>query len=226
MKSLITVLFALILTACGGGGGGSGGGMALPMMPVTGVAAPVAVAPVVAPKPICTVALFGDSVMHGVQGTGLLPVVPSANIKAMRPAYTVDDFSYAGATSSEYAPKFLTQQIDAQIVVIEYGINDTSHELQYEVPMRQILDRAKALNKKIIITGIIKSAAFPRYNEYNTMALSLAKEYGATWAGWDEVSFVVGTDTPDGLHPSQTYSTSLVQSLVTNGLDAVSPECK
>jgi lysophospholipase L1-like esterase len=228
MKSLSTLILAsvLALTACGGGGGGTSGGF--PMIP-----------PVVQPPapsvPICTVSLFGDSIVHGgypmmlkEQGSNVssefVPV--ASNLKMHRPNYEVKDFSYSGGNALDYAGTFLQQNLDSQILVVEFGVNDAGNSLSYEVPMRAMLERAKALNKKIIVTGIVKSATgFPRYNEYNEVAKSLAKEYGATWGGWDEVAFNFATDAPDGLHPSQEYSTRLVQRLA-QAMDVVSPECK
>jgi lysophospholipase L1-like esterase len=224
MKKLIMVILVSLLTACGGGGGGgSGGGMpmmpGIPTTPVTPVTPPAA--------PVCSVALFGDSIMHGgYQLTLRLPIPPAANVKIQRPKYEVKDYSYNGASAAQSLPSFLSQEITSEVVVIEYGVNDAGNGLLYEIPMRSMLDRAKALNKKIIITGILKSAAgLPRYNEYNEVAKALAKEYGATWAGWDEVAFDASKDAPDGLHPSQEYSTRLVGALAT-ALDIVSPDCK
>jgi len=224
MKKLIMVILVSLLTACGGGGGGGSGGMpmmpGIPTTPVTPVTPPAA-------APTCSVTLFGDSVMHGgYQLTLRLPIPPAANVKIQRPKYDVKDFSYNGATASQSLPSFLAEDITTQVVVIEYGVNDAGNGLLYEIPMRSMLDRAKALNKKIIITGILKSAStLPRYNEYNDVAKALAKEYGAVWAGWDEVAFDASKDAPDGLHPSQEYSNRLVGALAT-ALDVVSPDCK
>lgn len=224
MKKLASLAYALagsifLLSACGGGGGGGSGGVGVP---------PIVVPPVVTPPAaVCSVSLYGDSIMHGgYQLVYRLPVPPATNLKLMRPKYDVLDFSYNGGTAIQYSSAFLSQEIKSQVVVIEFGVNDAGNALLYEIPMRQMLDRARALNKKIILTGIIKPAeAFARYNEYNSLAKALAVEYGATWAGWDEEAFTPGVDTPDGLHPSQEYSTRLVQRLAA-ALDVVSPDCK
>lgn len=220
MKILAILATALLITACGGGGGG-GGGTYFPVGP----SVPVVETPV--EKTVCSVALIGDSIMHGGYQVSLrLPVPPAANLKLQRPNYEVQDYSYNGGNAMQYASTFLTQELNTKIVVIEFGVNDAGNGLPYEVYMRQMLDRAKALNKKIVITGIVKSAAtLPRYSEYNDVAKKLADEYGAVWAGWDAESFDSSADAPDGLHPSQEYSTRLVQRLALS-LDTVSPECK
>lgn len=224
MKTIFFALILSLLTACGGGGGGSGGGYGMPMLP----SIPVVEQPTApAEKPVCSVSLFGDSIMHGgYQVTLRLPLPPADNLKLQRPNYEVQDFSYNGGTAFQSSSTFLNQQLTTRIIVFEFGVNDAGNSLPYEVPMRQMLDRAKVLDKKIIITGILKSAVpFPRYVEYNDIAKALAKEYGAVWAGWDEEAFNVDTDAPDKLHPSQEYSTRLVQR-VASAMDVIAPECK
>ncbi len=224
MKKLIAIIFAAaVLTACGGGGGGGAASfpVGVPTTPVVTTPTPAVEAPV------CTVALFGDSILHGGYNVSFrLAIPPADNLKIQRSKYTVSDYSYNGGNAVQYLPEYLNKTVDSRIVVIEFGVNDAGNGLVYEYPMRQMLDRAKALNKIIIIPGIVKSAEpFARYNEYNNIAKNLASEYGATWAGWDEVTFNKDTDTMDGLHPTQEYSNRLVEAL-SSTLDKVAPECK
>lgn len=225
MKKFIALVFVAFLTACGGGGGGGGSGFPIGVIPVTPTPVVETPAPVPAPK-VCSVALFGDSILHGGYGLNFrLPIPPAVNLKLQRPNYTVEDFSYNGGNAIQALPEYLNKTYDSRIVVFEYGVNDAGNGLIYEYPMRQMLDRAKAQGKTIIITGIpTVASSFARYTEYNDIAKKLANEYGATWAGWDTID-IPKEKTMDGLHPNQEASTSLVQGMI-GALDQVAPECK
>lgn len=218
-STLMVVFATAAITACGGGGSGG-----FPVLPPVSMPAPGPEP--VEETPVCTVTLWGDSIMHGGYNIfDRLPVPPAINLKRMRPAYTVIDRSYNGGNASLSLGDFLGNDLtESRIVVLQYGVNDLGSNYPYDFTMRSMLTYAKAAGKSVVMTGIVPTArGFENYNRYNNIAASLAEEFGAYWAGWDEVEYNEG-DAVDGLHPGQEYSTRLVGALAET-LDLIAPEC-
>ena len=79
--------------------------------------------------PACTVALYGDSILHGAyvaikdgkQIPGRWERFPAAEIKALRPAYTIDDRTVSAQPLSVMSAQFTTDGL-ARIVVLGSGI--------------------------------------------------------------------------------------------------------
>ncbi|MGJ7500102.1 SGNH/GDSL hydrolase family protein [Variovorax sp. ZT5P49] len=224
--NLAALAGAAMLAACGGGGGGgsSGGLPMLAMAPVAGPTAPVA-APA-APTRDCSVTLYGDSILNGSTfKAGRIAEPPAAAIQRMHPAYRVVDRSVAGDNAQMRMPVMVNDAIDTHIVVIEQGINDAGNSLPYEAPLRAMVQRAKALSKLVVVTGISQAAvAVANRDAYDAIARRVAAEEGVTFADWGAVPVVIA-DMADDVHPAQAQSTRLVEKLV-KALDQVAPECK
>lgn len=222
MKHL-SVLALAVLTACGGGGGGGA-------MPVIGIAtsAPAKEAPTeqpIKPPPVCSVTLYGDSILHGGTVGGRLFEPPAAALERLRPMYRVVDRSSNGDYVLLRLPSFLADQIDTRFVVIEHGINDGGNGFDYREPLRSMVQRVKALGKTPIVTGLSRVRGAPPFREtYDALARQVAQEEGAIFADWGAAPYS-DADMADDVHPAQAYSTRLVDKLV-RALDAAAPECQ
>ncbi|WP_225784544.1 SGNH/GDSL hydrolase family protein [Xenophilus sp. Marseille-Q4582] len=218
---LLTVI--ILLVGCGGGGSGPGAGMPIIGAPIQlPVTDPSTSTPETNPEN-CTVALWGDSVMYGgYELVKRLSSPPAMTLKTLRPQYTVTDHSQNGASAFYFLPIFLSAEHEEDVVVIQYGINDAGHNFPYETSMRSMIERAQAMKKIVMITGI-SQGGIPNREPYNAIAERLAVEYGVYFADWGSVEFHDG-DVPDGVHPNQEYSTRLIARL-TEILDLAKPEC-
>lgn len=173
----------------------------------------------------CSVRFEGDSILRGDTMTaGLLPETPAAGLKRMRPAYTVEDKTISGAYAGMRLAEFLNAAISSRFVVFDYGLNDATQNREYEQPLRAMLQRAKALGRTAIVTGLSRTVSVvPNRDAYDAIARRVAKEEGALFVDWGSVHFDP-VEMADSSHPAQPYSTRLTAALVAT-LDAAAPEC-
>jgi len=218
---------AAAVAACGcGGGGGGGGGGAIPIAAMPAAPPPDTSQPSEQPpEPVCTVALWGDSILHGGYNvTERLEEPPAAALKRLRPRWSITDNSLNGASAYLNGAQFIQSQLPERVQVIEYGMNDATLGAPYEPNLRAMIERAKSLGRLPIVTGLSHLATDTAARDaYNDKAKALAGEYGIAFADWDTVAFDPG-DTMDGTHPNQAYSVRLVARLAET-LDALAPEC-
>ena len=181
-----------------------------------------------AAAPDCTVALWGDSILYG--GFGASPAnrikePPAAALKRIRPAWSIADFSMPGDSAHQRLPSFVLQPMPTRVVVLQYGINDAGNGYRYEPALRGMVDYVKAAGKKSIVTGLsqVKVGRLPLRDAYHATARRIAMEEGVVFADWGAPRFSPA-DMADDVHPTQPYSTRLVEQLVV-ALDEVAPEC-
>ncbi|VTU34264.1 SGNH/GDSL hydrolase family protein [Variovorax sp. RA8] len=211
-----------VLAGCGGGGGGSGGAP-MALLPAAPKEQP-AEQPI-KPPPICSVTLYGDSILHGGTVAGQLLETPAAAIQRMRPMYRLVDRSRNGDSVLLRLPSFLADQIDTRFVVIEHGMNDAGNGFDYREPLRSMVQRVKALKATPVVTGLSHVRGAPAWRDtYDALARQVATEEGAIFADWGAAPYS-DADMADDVHPAQAYSTRLVDKLV-RALDAAAPECQ
>jgi len=209
---------AAALAACGGGGGGAEADV------------PQASAK---PAPVCTVSLYGDSILWGGYANGGSVVMrleepPAAALKRMRPKYEVTDFSLNGDSATVRLPSFLNDAPPGRIVVLQYGVNDTGmapSAAAYAETLRSMVQRVKALNKTPVITGLSRSV-IPKRDLFDDTARRVAYEESVVFADWSAAEWFPDTDVDvvGGAHPKQAYSLRLVERLAV-ALDRAAPEC-
>jgi len=232
---LLALSFSMVLTACGGGGsgGGSFGGFAFPAgypgvdNSKTGTTSNASTQLPATSAPDCTVALNGDSILHGgsYDPTYRLPTPPATALHQARPGWTIDDQSFNGQSAHGQLQTFLNQSLTSRVQVIEWGVNDTLIEgTNYEQDLRAIVARVQSLNKKPLITGLIQAPGLTHRDEFDAIARRVASDMGAEFADWGAVQ-QNGDETLDHLHPNQAYSLRLVDQLAA-ALDRIAPECK
>lgn len=233
MKRMIcTAAVCGLLVACGGGGGGGGG-----------VAFPVAQAPVAAPaKPVCTVTLYGDSILHGTyspDGVALerLSHYPAEEIRAQRPAYTVDDRTKPGQSLLALSYIFANDSRSSRFVVVENGVIDSWYGDAIGERLKGIVDYIKAEGRIPVITGysrqVVRTDRFAwldasqvaNHDAWNAAAKYVADQTGAVFADWSSVRFDGEVDIADAVHPAEAYSMRLSAALI-SALDKASPECR
>lgn len=213
--------FALVsLSACGGGGGGSGGGggFALP------VGAPVATGAVVAepapapePDPVCSVDLYGDSVMAGASAKGTLARTPAAELRRLLPGWTVIDHSISGDSVTLAESRVMNDTRRGSLVVFSWGINDQGQDWDVRAPLGRLVDFVKAEGRKVVITGLSQNAN-PKTEGTNAAELVVATSKGAAFASWNETP----VETIDGTHQTQESSDALAGDLA----EVLKRECR
>jgi lysophospholipase L1-like esterase len=181
-----------------------------------------------AAAPDCTVALWGDSILHGGFGASLTNRIeepPAAALKRIRPAWKIADYSTPGDSAHKRLPTFVLQPMPARVVVLQYGINDAGNGYRYEPALRGMVDYVQAAGKTSIVTGLsqVKADRLPLRDGYDAAARRVAQEEGVLFADWGAARFDTA-DMVDDIHPRQPYSTRLVERLVL-ALDQVAPEC-
>lgn len=209
LQGALVALF-LCLSACGGGGDESH------------------------PKP-CTVELNGDSVMYG-QG---LQESPAMGLLRERPHWSIDDRSASGLAlavllsgyidpTSAYQRNpegpFTAIAHPASIVVIEQGGIDALVGISvesFEANLRTAVAHLQAQGRTVVLTGIVKAPEGPVFTasvlaitaQMTAVTYRVARETGATHAGWDTVEFAGLSETLDGIHRTQPASNRLVSRL-------------
>lgn len=230
----LAVALLATLAACGGGGGG-GGGVAFPVAQT----APVAAAPA---KPVCTVTLYGDSILYGTYSpdgvTALrLSHYPAEEIRAQRPAYTVDDRTKPGQSLLGLTYVFANDSRSSRFVVVESGVIDSWYGDAVGERLKNIVDYIKAEGRTPVITGysrqVVRTDRFAfltagqvaNHDAWNAAAKYVADQTGAVFADWSSVRFDGEVDIVDTVHPSEAYSMRLSAALIA-ALDKAAPECR
>ena len=225
-KYLLALTTAAVLTACGGGGGSAPSAGFPAMAPVATSTSPaeVAPAPVAPPAAVCTVALYGDSILYGGYfPNGRLLSPPAAVLRAELPKFTVLDLSAVGDSAYAHQVAFLNDPLGSRFVVLQYGVNDAGSHFSYETPLRSMIQHAQALKATVLVTGLSRpDGGSADRNAYDLIAKRVAGEEGAQFLDWGSVQPVV---TVDGLHPASPYSAALTQ-LIVDKLKILAPECQ
>lgn len=197
------------LAACGGGGGGATSGFATAIE-----AKPVQTEqpPNKQPPAPCSVAYWGDS-------------ISAMTAPRIGKGLQVNVHGVIGGTAQAALPTFLQDPLAERFVVIEYGMNDSNGAAasSFEMSVRSMLDRVKAVGRTPVLTGISNATAGEvgvRAN-LNLLLSKLATDYGAVWANWPATS---GALTADGVHPTDAYAQALADAL-TAAIVKTAPEC-
>lgn len=231
---LAPLLIASCLAACGGGGGGS---PSMPLLPFA--AAPIEEAPAPTPaKPDCSVALYGDSILHGAYndavGEQRLAEPPAAALKRLRPAYAVFDYTLSGQSARALSATFNSLTRTAKVVVIESGVIDAWRNDPPIDTVKAMAEYARAEGRIVIITGFshtlvstrmgITAEGIARRDETNRAMRAMASAAGFGFADFGAAAFDAGS-VADLIHPGQAYSLRLVEQLIA-ALDKAAPECR
>jgi lysophospholipase L1-like esterase/predicted small lipoprotein YifL len=218
-RTVIAAAALLALAACGGGGGGSmppasafSTASEAPAQQSAQPEQPAQIPDKKAAATGCTVAYWGDSISALTEsklGKGL----------------AVTAHAVIGGTAQAALPTFLQDPMVERFVVIQYGMNDSNGAgaSAFETSIRSMLDRAKAVGRTPVLTGISKATAGEvgvRAN-LNLLLSQLANDYGALWANWPSTS---GALMADGVHPADDYQQLLADKLTRVIVDAA-PEC-
>ena len=186
--------------------------------------------------PGCTIALYGDSKLHGPyvavkngrEVPGRWERFPAAEIKAQRPAYTIVDRTVSAQPLSVMNAGFSTEGLP-RIVVLGSGIAEGWYGGPIAAPLRDLVEKIRAKGSIPIITGY--SRQLPnRYMSASKLAgRDRADLEARTLAAQMKVQFAdFGAAGPveivDRVHPTQAYSLRLTQQLLI-ALDKVAPEC-
>ncbi|MDM0078253.1 SGNH/GDSL hydrolase family protein [Variovorax sp. J2P1-59] len=232
-KAAISVLFAAVLTACGGGGGGGTGDsgyVAAASKPLTdakpdGGAGPV---PVVG----CTVELYGDSIMAG-NGTS---ETPAMTLQRLRPGLqVVADHAVPGTTLLVQMQGFADSPRTARYVVIENGVIDSWQGYSIDLMLASysvMIEQLRSEGRVPVLTGFshqsvggtVSADNILRRDAYYGIIKNFAGQMGVAFADWGSVPFNGPSDLLDFVHPNKVYSDRLVEQLAST-LDQVAPEC-
>lgn len=212
-KKAVAVAALSVVAACGGGGSG---GTSMP--PSFGQQQPSVSQPKqTTEQPLgkvtgCSVIFYGDSITALTaprMGKGL-----QVTVKAQ-----------VGGTAQSNLATFLQDPLDARFVAINFGMNDSNGAgaMTFDSTVRSMLDRAKALGRTPVLTGISKATAgdVGIRSNLNLLLSQLAKDYGALWADWPATN---GALMADGIHPADEMQQALADRL-TQAITAVAPEC-
>lgn len=225
------------LSACGGGGGGGSSG-SMPLLPAVQAPAPAAQAPTPAPAQTdCTVALYGDSILHGAYndaaGEQRLAEPPAAALKRLRPAYVVTDNTVSGQSARALSATFNNATRTSKYIVIESGVIDAWRNDPMVDTVKAMAEFARAEGRTVVITGFshtlvapklgVTEAAVARRDTFNLEMHSMAAAMKFGFADFGAAAFDADS-LMDRVHPSQAYSLRLVNQLVTE-LDKVAPGC-
>lgn len=178
-----------------------------------------------APQGACSVELYGDSILHGgFLGDRRLDESPAAALRRMRPRYRVIDHSVSGETASARSAAFASEARSSRIVVIQHGLNDVMQNLPLEPALRAMVTQSRAEGRDVVLTGLSQTLAGADVRARGDATVRrLAGDLAVPFADWGSVPMRRG-EMADILHPSQIYSTRLVERLV-KVLDHLAPEC-
>lgn len=210
MKSIIAVILASTLAACGGGGGGGG-------------SAPVQ-APVLKDCPVTRIQLFGDSTQYGHdpvlnEHTAINPTTMLQRAMDIKFGYGkvfVEGRAMPGTTSTQLLNgldglnKPWPMSVNAEIVVINHGINDKLKDTGIEQYKYNLRTMAKAPAIVVFETPL---PIFHWVTGYDDAMRSVAMEmnipvidsnkYALSFADWYQYA-------PDYVHPTETGTTLIV----------------
>lgn len=129
----------------------------------------------------CSVALWGDSILHGAyDGAHRLAEPPAAILLRMRPRYAIEDNSVPGDSAYAREPQFGRLGLRARIVVLQYGINDATHRYGYASSLRAMVEHVKAQGRTPLITGLSRvTEGIAGRDEYDAIARRIAADTGS-----------------------------------------------
>lgn len=248
LRLLVPLALVLMQSACGGGGGGQGGGdlaaaslskasgpsasLPEPSAPPASTAS-AASRPVTDPAGICTVTMYGDSIMHGAfvldpsnaNGFSILPEKPMSVLMALRPELRVTDRSVPGQTLMALSQVLPAEARSTRVVVIENGVIDSWQGIDpalFVGTLRNLVRLVKSEGRVPVLTGLARQELkFDRYHfitlpmlqhriVIDTAIRDLAEEEGVVFADFGAARFDAG-DIVDMVHPGKPYSDRLVQ---------------
>lgn len=182
-------------------------------------------APAPTPQSVCSVELYGDSILHGgYLGDRRLKEPPADALRRLRPRYRVVDRSVNGETAGTRSASFASEERSGRIVVIQYGLNDAMQGLPLETSLRAMVARARAEGRHVVLTGLSRTLVGADVRDRGDAAVRrVARDLAVPFADWGSVP-VRPAEMADILHPAQAYSARLVEHLV-RVLDTVAPEC-
>lgn len=177
------------------------------------------------PATVCSVELYGDSILHGgYLGDLRLQEPPAEALRRLRPRYRVIDRSVNGETASARSASFASEARSGRIVVIEHGLNDAMQGLPLEASLRAMVTKARAEGRHVVLTGLSRTLVGADVRLLGDATVRrVARDLAVPFADWGSVP-VHPTEMADILHPAQAYSARLVEHLV-RVLDTVAPEC-
>ena len=174
---------------------------------------------------VCSVELYGDSILHGGSlGDMRLQEPPAAALRRLRPRYKVVDRSVNGETASARSASFAGEERSGRIVVIEHGLNDAMQGLPLDAALRAMIVKARAEGRHVVLTGLSRTLTGAQVRaQGDAVVRRVARDMAVPFADWGSVP-VQPTEMADILHPAQAYSARLVEHLA-RVLDTVAPEC-
>lgn len=184
------------------------------------------------PIEICTVELYGDSIMAG-NGT---PETPAMTLQRIRPGFkVVADHAVAGTMLSMLYPSFASHPRGARFVVIENGVIDSWRGLSpltMQAMYSSMIEKLRAEGRVPVLTGfsrqtldgVLSGEQIVRRDPYDAFFKNYAGSVDVAFADWGSVRFDGPVDLLDGVHPNKTYSDRLVEQLAST-LDTLAPEC-
>lgn len=182
MRTLITVLTFLFLTACGGGG-----------------------------EPDRTAAVYGDSVVTGRHGVDYLRYMPGnwsptpvGYLAAQLPSWSFTDMSYDGARARD-----ANIATGADLVVLQYGLADTrssAPSMEFGAAVAALVARAQAQGAQVLIVGLPHTSVPDYTARLNDELRRQATTLGVPFVDVAALPFNPATDLADSLHPSEEYS--------------------
>lgn len=177
------------------------------------------------PEAVCSVELYGDSILHGgYLGDKRLQEPPAAALRRLRPRYKVVDRSVNGETASARSASFAGEERSGRIVVIEHGLNDAMQGLPLDGALRAMIVKARAEGRHVVLTGLSRTLTGAQVRaQGDAVVRRVARDMAVPFADWGSVP-VQPTEMADILHPAQAYSARLVEYLA-RVLDTVAPEC-
>jgi hypothetical protein len=177
------------------------------------------------PQGVCSIELYGDSILHGgYLGDRRLKEPPAEALRRLRPRYRVVDRTVNGETASARSASFASEQRSGRIVVIEHGLNDAIQGLALETSLRAMVAKARAEGRHVVLTGLSRTLVGDDVRARGDATVRrVARDLAVPFADWSSVP-VRPAEMADILHPDQAYSARLVEHLV-RVLDAVAPEC-
>ncbi|MDM0072352.1 SGNH/GDSL hydrolase family protein [Variovorax sp. J31P207] len=181
---------------------------------------------------LCTVEIFGDSIMGG-NGS---PETPSMTLQRIRPnLQIVADHAVAGMSLRALATFFPYVTLTAHYVIIENGVIDAWDGLNINTVMYEYAAMVKKVRNEgrvPVLTGFSHQAfggdlGYPqlwRRDFYDTVIQAVANNASVAFADWGSVPFFGEVDLLDFVHPNKGYSDRLIGRLAMT-LDPLITNC-
>ncbi|MBO9515288.1 MAG: SGNH/GDSL hydrolase family protein [Variovorax sp.] len=181
----------------------------------------------------CSVVLYGDSIMHGgyVDGTETKRHARhlSAELKAQRPAWTVDDRTVSGQSLAKMSKIFYKETRSARVVVLGSGIAEAWSGGDVKAQLAQLVHDVRDEGRVPILTGYARQVPngfmtperLAGRDRADADVAALADELDVTFADFGAAGPV---EIIDDVHPTQAYSLRITEQLI-RALDKAAPEC-